>query len=155
MQRAASTTVTRAPVPTAPPAGDLVWVAPATGWPGFDLPEHWRYRSILVLLVWREIKVHHDPRFALARPVPWRVSFNNHARVAAAVGAHDAAHYRRRGLFAIFGWFARLPSDGVPYSLFVLMVLVPWLVIRWLRCSRPTNFYRPTVFFRFDPAGEA
>src|SRR3546814_7471293 len=42
MERVASTTVPRAPVSTAPPVGGVVRVAPATGWPGFNLPELWR-----------------------------------------------------------------------------------------------------------------
>ena len=108
MERVASTTVPRAPVSTAPPVGDVVRVAPATGWPGFDLPELWRYRSLLFFLVWREIKVRYaqtvlGAAWAVLQPLLTTVVFT-----------------------VIFGRFARLPSDGVPYPLFALAALVPW-----------------------------
>lgn len=108
MERVASTTVTRAPVPSAPPVGDVVRVAPVTGWPGFDLPELWRYRSLLFFLVWREIKVRYaqtvlGAAWAVLQPLLTTVVFT-----------------------LIFGRFARLPSDGVPYPLFALAALVPW-----------------------------
>jgi lipopolysaccharide transport system permease protein len=91
-----------------PPVADVVRVAPATGWPGFDLPELWRYRSLLLFLVWREIKVRYaqtvlGAAWAVLQPVLTTVVFT-----------------------VIFGRFARLPSDGVPYPLFALAALVPW-----------------------------
>jgi lipopolysaccharide transport system permease protein len=108
MEQVASTTMTRAPVPTAPPAGDVVRVTPATGWPGFDLPELWRYRSLLLFLVWREIKV----RYALAvLGAAWAVIQPLLTTVICTL---------------IFGRSARVPSDGVPYQLFALAALVPW-----------------------------
>jgi lipopolysaccharide transport system permease protein len=90
------------------PAGNLVRVAPAGAWPGFDLPELWRYRGLLLFLVWREIKVRYAQTvlggaWAVLQPVLTTVVFT-----------------------VIFGWFARLPSDGVPYPLFALAALVPW-----------------------------
>jgi lipopolysaccharide transport system permease protein len=100
--------MTRAPAPTTAPAGGLIRVAPAGAWPGFDLPELWRYRGLLLFLVWREIKVRYaqtvlGAAWAVLQPVLTTVVFT-----------------------AIFGWFARLPSDGVPYPLFALAALVPW-----------------------------
>lgn len=100
--------MTGAPASTAAPAGRLVRVAPAGAWPGFDLPELWRYRGLLVFLVWREIKVRYaqtvlGAAWAILQPVLTTVVFT-----------------------VIFGWFARLPSDGVPYPLFALAALVPW-----------------------------
>jgi lipopolysaccharide transport system permease protein len=108
MGRVDSPSMTRAPAPTAAPAGRLVRVAPAGTWPGFDLPELWRYRGLLVFLVWREIKVRYaqtvlGAAWAVLQPVLTTVVFT-----------------------VIFGWFARLPSDGVPYPLFALAALVPW-----------------------------
>jgi lipopolysaccharide transport system permease protein len=100
--------MTRAPAPTVAPAGNVVRVAPAGAWPGFDLPELWRYRGLLLFLVWREIKVRYaqtvlGAAWAVLQPVLTTVVFT-----------------------VIFGWFARLPSDGVPYPLFALAALVPW-----------------------------
>jgi lipopolysaccharide transport system permease protein len=100
--------MTPGPVPSVPRVADVVRVAPATGWPGFDLPELWRYRSLLFFLVWREIKVRYaqtvlGAAWAVLQPVLTTVVFT-----------------------VIFGRFARLPSDGVPYPLFALAALVPW-----------------------------
>jgi lipopolysaccharide transport system permease protein len=100
--------MTRAPAALAEPAGSLVRVAPAGAWPGFDFPELWRYRGLLFFLVWREIKVRYAQTvlggaWAVLQPVLTTVVFT-----------------------VIFGWFARLPSDGVPYPLFALAALVPW-----------------------------
>ena len=100
--------MTRSPAPTAAPAGSLVRVAPAGAWPGFDLPELWRYRGLLFFLVWREIKVRYaqtvlGAAWAVLQPLLTTVVFT-----------------------VIFGWFAKLPSDGVPYPLFALAALVPW-----------------------------
>jgi lipopolysaccharide transport system permease protein len=83
-------------------------VAPAGAWPGFDLPELWRYRGLLFFLVWREIKVRYaqtvlGAAWAILQPLLTTVVFT-----------------------VIFGRFARLPSDGVPYPLFSLAALVPW-----------------------------
>ena len=119
MDRVVSTTMTRAPVPTAPSVDDVVRVA-AAGWPGFDLPELWRYRSLLVFLVWREIKVRYaqtvlGAAWAVLQPVLTTVVFT-----------------------VIFGRFARLPSDGVPYPLFALAALVPWTYFNTAVSGRAT-----------------
>jgi lipopolysaccharide transport system permease protein len=97
-------------VPAIPPgpASAVVRVAPAGAWPGFDLPELWRYRGLLFFLVWREIKVRYaqtvlGAAWAILQPLLTTVVFT-----------------------VIFGRFARLPSDGVPYPLFSLAALVPW-----------------------------
>jgi lipopolysaccharide transport system permease protein len=97
-------------VPALPPgpASAVVRVAPAGAWPGFDLPELWRYRGLLFFLVWREIKVRYaqtvlGAAWAILQPLLTTVVFT-----------------------VIFGRFARLPSDGVPYPLFSLAALVPW-----------------------------
>ncbi|MFL5517829.1 MAG: ABC transporter permease [Gemmatimonadales bacterium] len=92
--------------PAVPP--NFVRVAPAGAWPGFHLAELWRYRGLLFFLVWREIKVRYaqtvmGAAWAVLQPVLTMVVFT-----------------------VIFGWFARLPSDGVPYAAFSLAGLVPW-----------------------------
>jgi lipopolysaccharide transport system permease protein len=92
--------------PAVPPS--FVRVEPAGAWPGFHLAELWRYRGLLFFLVWREIKVRYaqtvlGAAWAVLQPVLTTVVFT-----------------------VIFGWFARLPSDGVPYPAFSLAGLVPW-----------------------------
>ena len=96
------------PASTPGPASAVVRLAPAGAWPGFDLPELWRYRGLLFFLVWREIKVRYaqtvlGAAWAILQPLLTTVVFT-----------------------VIFGRFARLPSDGVPYPLFSLAALVPW-----------------------------
>ncbi len=96
------------PAPPPGPASAVVRVAPAGAWPGFDLAELWRYRGLLFFLVWREIKVRYaqtvlGAAWAILQPLLTTVVFT-----------------------VIFGRFARLPSDGVPYPLFSLAALVPW-----------------------------
>jgi lipopolysaccharide transport system permease protein len=102
-----------APVVTAavaPPevARDVVRVEPTGAWPGFRARELWRYRGLLLFLVWRELKVRYaqtvlGAAWAVLQPVLTTVVFT-----------------------LVFGRFARLPSDGAPYAVFSLTALVPW-----------------------------
>jgi lipopolysaccharide transport system permease protein len=96
-----------AALPDAGPA--IVRVAPAAGvWPGLHAQELWRYRGLLLFLVWRELKVRYaqtvlGAAWAVLQPVLTTVIFT-----------------------LIFGRLARLPSDGAPYEVFSLTALVPW-----------------------------
>ena len=68
----------------------------------------WRYRELLYFLVWRDVKVRYKQTslgaaWAIIQPVTAMAIFT-----------------------VIFGRFAKLPSDGVPYPLFSLAALVPW-----------------------------
>jgi lipopolysaccharide transport system permease protein len=74
-----------------------------------DLRELYMYRDLLVLLVRRDISLRYKQS---ALGIAWAV-----IQPAVLVA-----------LFTIvFGMFARLPSDGVPYPLFALSALLPWL----------------------------
>ena len=89
----------------APP---VVRIAPAGRWPGFQVGELWRYRGLLLFLVWRELKVRYaqtvlGASWAVLQPVLSTIVFT-----------------------IIFGHFAKLPSDGAPYEVFSLSALVPW-----------------------------
>jgi lipopolysaccharide transport system permease protein len=75
---------------------------------GVDLRELWVYRGLFGFLVWRDIKVRYAQTvlgagWAILQPVLTMVVFT-----------------------VIFGNFANIPSDGVPYALFSLAALVPW-----------------------------
>jgi lipopolysaccharide transport system permease protein len=68
----------------------------------------WRYRELLYFLAWRDVAVHYKQTligvaWALLRPL---------ATMAV--------------LVIIFNKVAKLPSDGVPYSLLVLVGMLPW-----------------------------
>jgi lipopolysaccharide transport system permease protein len=68
----------------------------------------WRYRELLYFLAWRDILVRYKQTvigiaWALLRPLLTTVVF-----------------------VFVFGKLAKLPSDGVPYSLLVFAALLPW-----------------------------
>lgn len=84
-------------------------IAPASGWVPVRLRELWAYRELLYFLVWREIKVRYKQT---AIGVSWAVIQPFFTMV----------------VFSIFfGRFARIPSDGLPYPVFALSGLVPWM----------------------------
>jgi lipopolysaccharide transport system permease protein len=83
-------------------------IRPQSALLAFDLSSVWRYRELLYFLVLRELKVRYKQ---------------------AALGAAWAIV---QPLFAatiftvVFGIFARLPSDGLPYVLFALAGVIAW-----------------------------
>ena len=86
----------------------VVRIAPAERWPTIDFAELWDYRGLLLLLVWRDVKSRYSQTvlgagWAVLQPMLSMVVFT-----------------------FIFGRFARIPSDGVPYPVFSLAALVPW-----------------------------
>ncbi len=83
-------------------------IRPSQGWRWLDLRELWAYRELIYFLTWRDIKVRYKQTaigvaWAVLQPVAMMVVFT---------------------LF--FGQMAQMPSEGVPYPLFVLAGLVPW-----------------------------
>lgn len=73
------------------------------------LQELWTYRELLYFLVWRDLKVRYKQTVL---GVAWAVL----QPLLAAL------------IFSIFfGRLAKVPSDGVPYPLFSLAALVPWM----------------------------
>ncbi|MDP2578271.1 MAG: ABC transporter permease [Candidatus Palauibacterales bacterium] len=86
-----------------------VIIEPSGPWPRIDLRELWAYRNLFLFLVWRDIKVRYAQTvlgagWAILQPVLAMVVFT-----------------------VIFGNFAKIPSDGVPYPVFSLAALVPWI----------------------------
>ena len=68
----------------------------------------WEYRELLYVLVWRDIKVRYKQTaigvaWVVLQPLLTMLLFT-----------------------AIFGYLARIPSDGVWYPVFVLTALLPW-----------------------------
>jgi len=73
-----------------------------------DFGELWRYRELLFFLVWRDIKIRYKQTvlggtWAVLEPIVGMVIFS-----------------------IIFGKFAKLPSEGIPYPVFVYAGLLPW-----------------------------
>lgn len=86
----------------------VIVITPARGWSHLQLRDLWEYRELVYFLVWREVKVRYKQTFlgaawAIIQPVFTMLIFS---------------------LF--FGRLAKVPSDGIPYSLFAFAGLVPW-----------------------------
>jgi len=86
----------------------VVRIEPSRGWVSLKLGELWEYRELLFFLTWRDIKVRYKQTvlgaaWAIIQPVMTMIIFS-----------------------VIFGQFARLPSDGVPYPIFSYTALLPW-----------------------------
>jgi lipopolysaccharide transport system permease protein len=83
-------------------------IAPKSGWMPIDFGEMWHYRELLYFLIWRDIKVRYKQTvlgaaWAILQPLLSMAIFS-----------------------VIFGAFAKIPSDGAAYPLFVFAALVPW-----------------------------
>jgi lipopolysaccharide transport system permease protein len=84
-------------------------VVEARGWSPFDLRELWRFRELLFFLIWRDVKIRYKQT---------------------AIGAAWAVLQPVAFLFAFVFAFGRVAGDAsaaVPYWLFALCGLVPWL----------------------------
>ncbi|MCB9139504.1 MAG: ABC transporter permease [Caldilineaceae bacterium] len=78
------------------------------GWGQLGLHDLWEYRELLYFLLWREVKGRYrqmafGPLWIIVAPVIQMLVMS-----------------------LVFGTFARLPSDGVPYPIFVYVALPPW-----------------------------
>jgi len=78
------------------------------GWVSLRLGELWAYRELVYFLTWRDVKVRYKQTvlgaaWAILQPFLTMLVFS---------------------LF--FGKLAKMPSDGVPYPIFVFAALVPW-----------------------------
>ena len=75
---------------------------------GLGLRELWDYRELLYFLVWRDVKVRYKQTaigasWALLQPLLTMVIFT-----------------------MVFGKFAKMPSNGLPYPIFTFVALLPW-----------------------------
>jgi len=83
-------------------------IEPHNGWNAIDFAEVWKYRELLYFLTKRDIKVRYKQTvlgglWAIIQPFLMMVVFT---------------------LF--FGRLAKMPSDGIPYPIFVYAGLLPW-----------------------------
>lgn len=84
-------------------------IEPRKGWQFVDLVELWRYRELLLFLIWRDIKVRYKQTvlgaaWAILQPLATMVVMS---------------------LF--FGRLAELSSAKLPYPVFVFVGVVPWM----------------------------
>lgn len=90
------------------PSETITIIEPKRGWIPIDFKEIWAYRELLYFLVKRDIKVRYKQTvlgglWAIIQPFFSMVVFT---------------------LF--FGKLAKVPSDGIPYPIFVYAGLLPW-----------------------------
>jgi lipopolysaccharide transport system permease protein len=86
----------------------VIRIEPSRGWVSVKLSELWTYRELLYFLVWRDVKVRYKQTvigigWTILQPLTTMLIFT-----------------------MIFGNFAKVPSDGVPYPVFVYTALLPW-----------------------------
>jgi lipopolysaccharide transport system permease protein len=73
-----------------------------------DINAIWQYRELLYFLIWRDLKVRYRQSvigvgWVILQPLMTMVVFT-----------------------AVFGKFAGVPSDGLPYPIFIFSALLPW-----------------------------
>lgn len=83
-------------------------IKPPKGWFHIDVKELWDYRELAYFFAWREIKVRYKQTiigilWAIFQPVMATIIFT-----------------------VFFGRFAKMPSEGIPYPLFVYTGLIFW-----------------------------
>lgn len=83
-------------------------IKPARGLSGLNLRDLWLYRELIYFLTWRDLKVRYKQSllgagWAILKPFLSMVVFS-----------------------LIFGYLAKMPSDGVPYPIFSYTALLPW-----------------------------
>jgi len=93
------------------PHEPLVRIRPGRSWSALDFPELWAFRELFYFLVWRDLKVRYKQTllgvaWAIIQPVFTMLIFT---------------------LF--FGRLAGIPSDGVPYPVFVYAGLLVWTFV--------------------------
>jgi lipopolysaccharide transport system permease protein len=86
----------------------VVLIQPRSGWLSFDLAALYRYRELLYFLTWRDVIVRYKQAavgvaWAVLQPLLTMVVFT-----------------------VIFGRFAKMPSDNLPYPIFAFTALLPW-----------------------------
>jgi lipopolysaccharide transport system permease protein len=88
--------------------GYVTVIRPATSWPSVNLRELWRYRELLGVFAWRDLKVRYKQTvigaaWALFQPLFTALVYT-----------------------FIFGRFAKFPSHGLPFPLFAFAGVLAW-----------------------------
>jgi len=87
----------------------VIDITPPTGWLNLNFRELWQFRVLAYFFVWRDIKVRYKQTvigaaWAVLQPLMTMLVFS---------------------LF--FGRLAKIPAGGVPYPIFYLAALLPWM----------------------------
>lgn len=83
-------------------------IQPSRGWRHINIAEIWQYRELLYFFTWRDIKVRYKQTivgvlWTIIQPVLTMIVFS-----------------------IFFGKLAKMPSEDVPYPIFVYIGLLPW-----------------------------
>jgi lipopolysaccharide transport system permease protein len=94
---------------------------PSRAWFSLKLKELWAYRELLYFLVWRDVKVRYKQTalgvlWVVLQPLLMTVLFS-----------------------VVFGGFAGLPSEGVPYPIFAFVALLPWQLFAYALSTSSTS----------------
>jgi len=89
-------------------AKPTVMIGPSKGLFNLDLKAVWEYRGLLYFIVWRDVKVRYKQTalgasWSIIQPLMNMLIFT-----------------------IVFGHFAKVPSDGLPYPIFAYTALLPW-----------------------------
>jgi homopolymeric O-antigen transport system permease protein len=89
-------------------SGYVTVIRPASRWPRVDFRELWRFRELLAVFVWRDLKVRYKQTvigvgWAVIQPLLPTVVYT-----------------------LVFGKFANFPSDGLPYPIFAFAGVLIW-----------------------------
>lgn len=89
-------------------SSSITMIQPVGKFEGLNLRELWSYRDLLFFLIWRDVTVRYKQTllgaaWAIIQPFFTMIVFS---------------------LF--FGRLAKVPSDGIPYPIFVYAALLPW-----------------------------
>jgi lipopolysaccharide transport system permease protein len=89
-------------------AGHVTVIRVAGGWPRLDLAELWRFRELLAIFIWRDLKVRYKQTHIGALWAVFQPAFT-------------ALVYT-----LIFGKFAKFPSGNLPYPIFAFSGVLAW-----------------------------
>jgi lipopolysaccharide transport system permease protein len=88
----------------------MIEITPPKRWPSVNFHEVWEYRELLYNFIVRDIKLRYKqtvlgPLWVIIQPLFMMVVFT-----------------------FVFGGFAHIPSDNIPYPLFSFAALLPWML---------------------------
>lgn len=83
-------------------------IQPVSGWRPLDVEEMWRFRRLLIVFVWRDLKIRYKQAvlgflWVVIQPLALTLVYS-----------------------IFFGYVARIPSEGVPYPVFLLGGMILW-----------------------------
>jgi len=98
----------KTPTANAVEATPIISIVAGRRWAGLDLYDLWLHRDLFYFLMWRDVKVRYKQTllgasWAILQPLLTMVLFA-----------------------VIFGRWAKVPSDGIPYPIFAYAGLLPW-----------------------------